>query len=58
MLISTVRPGDPYEAEVLNLTASDEFQKLLAVLRVINLQQATADRYCGALAHSTRPVAW
>lgn len=57
MLISAVGPGDPYEAEVLNFTASDEFQKLLTVLRVINLQQATADRYCSALAHSSCPVA-
>lgn len=58
MLIPTSNPDDPCAVEVMNISASEEFQQLLGVLRVINFQQATAGLYCSQLAHSTSPAAW
>ncbi len=57
MLIPTSNPDNPCEVEVMNVSASAEFQQLLAVLQVINFQQVTAGLYCSQLAHSTSPVA-
>jgi hypothetical protein len=58
MLIPNADPDNPCEVEVMNVSASAEFQQLLNVLQVINFQQATAGLYCSQLAHNGSPLTW